>query len=678
MLMRNIRKQKISNNFAFVGEYFTNYQFSGKRREDKANSRELQRPVAAGEGCEDKYSLQHDFVNGFRIMSDCWGLTGREIDGLVARSEMVIMDLFRLSVPGFRLVAKKMQQHGARFRGCAFGERDTGCDWKAHPGYFRGRREAAAWYKKWLIEEPMNNLPPVKGGGPLNRLQSDLLPGGNLAEYIRRGLPDKSLHFIAHAASTMLLHHYLEWGFDSIWLERGNGLSNYQMGIAFARGAARQYRRDWGLDISAWEAVCGLRMPAHYTASGKSVNGPSADLMFRCWILGYLAGADFVMQEMTDAAFWRQPKRRRRISPAGRMAQKFMRFVKTDCPDRGRPYVPAALMLEHDHGWDAPRWKHRYQVWGNKVPYEHGDFMIENFFKWAFPGCMEVGREFMKTFNPDLPWQSNRDYQRKILRGFDVRPFEKALAPSRWGDSFDVVLENCPLRALEQYQAVFVLGRLKLNRTLCRKLFQYVENGGTLAVNVRQIPDELANEFGYKIISRVRWTQQDSVCKICGAAMPEGNYEYTAVAPAGAEVAACNRDERDPLALRRRLGRGVVWITTPHYNHEIGCYNFTNICGHALDHVMQPLMPVEIVGPPVEYMVNARGGDWLVTLSNNSRKAWRGTIRVPDRAGRHYGAVEDLLARRPVAAARKGGALHFNARIPPFKLKIFRVEGGEN
>ncbi len=483
--------KKKQNDFAFVGEYFTNYDFSGPRREDKVNSRELQLAVAEAER-EDQPALRHSLMNGFRIGSDCWGLTGREIDGLVARSDMVIMDLFRLSIPGFRLVARKMRQHGARFRGCAFGERDTGCNWNAHPGYFRDRRAAAAWYKKWLIEEPMNKLPPVKGGGPLNRLKSELLPGGNLAEYIRRGLPDKSLHLIAHGASVMLLHHYLEWGFDSIWLERGNGLSNYQMGIAFARGAARQYGREWGLDISAWEAVCGLRMPAHYTASGKCVNGPSADLMFRCWILGYLSGADFVMQEMTDAAFWRQPKRRRRLSPAGHYAQKFLRFAKTDCPDRGRPHVPVALMLEHDHGWDAPRWKYRYQVWGNKVPYEHGDFMIENFFQWAFPGCMAVGREFMKTFDPDLPWSSNRDYQRKIMNGFDVRPFEKALAPSRWGDAFDVVLENCPLRVLEKYKAVFILGRLLLNQKLFQKLSKYVEHGGTLMVNVRQIPDELA------------------------------------------------------------------------------------------------------------------------------------------------------------------------------------------
>ncbi len=667
-------KRKQKNSFAFIGEYFTNYKIAGPKYEDKNNRRELQRQAAEIE-TEAGHVFRHQLGTGFRIMSDAWGLTGGEIDGLVANSDMLIMDLFRLSVRGFQLAVKKMRQHGLKFQGCAFGERDTGCNWNAHPGYFRGRREAAAWYKKWLIEEPMNKLPPVKGGGPLKRLKSALLPGGSLAEYIRRGLPGKPMHFIAHAASTMLLHHYLEWGFDSIWLERGNGLSNYQFGIAFARGAARQYRRRWGLDISAWEAVCGLRMPVHYTASGKCVNGPTADLMFRFWMLGYLSGADFVMQEMTDTAFWRQPQRQRRLSPAGRMAQRFMRFVKAECPDRGRPHVPVALMLEHDHGWDAPRWKYRYQVWGNKVPYEHGDFMIENFFKCAFPGCLDVGHEFMKTFHPGLPWQSNRDYQRKIRQGFDVRPFEKALAASRWGDSFDVVLENCPARILRQYGAVVILGRLMLNRVLCKKLLNYAEDGGTLVVNVRQVPDDLTRLFGYTILSRVRWTQQDSVCKICGQALPEGNYEYTAVAPQNAEIIAINKDEKDPLALRKQTGRGSIWVTTPHYNHEIGCYNFMNICGHVLDHAFQPLMPVEIEGPPVEYLVNIRANDMLLTLSNNSPDAWRGRIRLPAHLARDCRAVRELLGGAVTAMQQEKGAVVFTAEIPPFKLKVFILAG---
>ncbi len=138
-------------------------------------------------------------------------------------------------------------------------------------------------------------------------------------------------------------------------------------------------------------------------------------------------------------------------------------------------------------------------------------------------------------------------------------------------------------------------------------------------------------------------------------------------------MAAFNRDDHDPLALRRRLGRGAVWITTPHYNHEIGCYKFMNICGHALDHVMQPLMPVEIDGPPVEYMVNIREKDMLVTLSNNSKNDWRGTVRMAGAAGRHSGGVADLLENQPVVAVRHSGTLRFRTRIPPFKLKIFRV-----
>ena len=40
-----------------------------------------------------------------------------------------------------------------------------------------------------------------------------------------------------------------------------------------------------------------------------------------------------------------------------------------------------------------------------------------------------------------------------IRSGFDTRPYESmVLTHSPWGDSFDVVLENCPLEALKKYR----------------------------------------------------------------------------------------------------------------------------------------------------------------------------------------------------------------------------------
>ncbi len=663
----------MSMKFVFSNEYFTNYNAAGEKFEDK----ELQKRIIGTAEREAESTRKFGLGNGFRILTDLWGLTEKEIDEAMGWTDLVIIDLFRLSAEGFALALKKMKQYGPKLFGCAFGERDNGCDWDAHRGYFRDRSEAAAWYRKWLLEEAFVGYRRGDGRpeeqGLLKAQTSDLLVGGNLAEHIRQGLPDKRLHFIAQAGSTMLLHHYLEWGFDGVWLERNAGLSNFQFGIAFLRGAAGQYDRIWGLDLSAWEAVCGENLPLHYNAKGERVDGPTEDLLFREWIVAYLSGADFVHQEMTDMAFWLPPREKRKLSPCGGKARQFMKFAMEKCPERGKQYVPVAVMLEHDHGWDAPRWKFPFQVWGNKVPYEHGDFMIGNFFRWAFPGCLEVGREFMKTFQPDLPWESDEEYRRKCREGLDVRPFEKALSYSRWGDSFDVVLENCPARVLNDYRAVIVLGRLTVDRALGRKLLDFAAAGGTVVINTRQIPDGLAGDFGYRVLDHYKWTQQPSTCRICGRTMPEGNFEYTWAAPENSEVIAATGDGKDPLAFSKRCGNGELLVTTPHYNHEIGCVDFMRICRHLLDHLMKRLMIVDIEGAPVEYLVNSREKDMLVTLVNNSPEMWKGKVTVPSGAGGDYTGAEDILLGRSLASIREKDSLGFTVEIPPFGVSVCRV-----
>ena len=107
---------------------------------------------------------------------------------------------------------------------------------------------------------------------------------------------------------------------------------------------------------------------------------------------------------------------------------------------------------------------------------EAGDHMITNFFRAAFAAWPAYHVKWdeklpcQKKYYGDWWDKSNAEVVAAARSGeLPVENLEQDfyLGSSRWGDSFDALLENCPPEALRQYPVAFLLGRVKLRGRVC-------------------------------------------------------------------------------------------------------------------------------------------------------------------------------------------------------------------
>ncbi|MBI2951767.1 hypothetical protein HYY27_06720, partial [bacterium] len=150
------------------------------------------------------------------------------------------------------------------------------------------------------------------------------------------------------------------------------------------------------------------------------------------------------------------------LSPLGRLHVEAQEFAY-DHPVRGVPYMPVALMLDEDHGWNQPRHLYRKDqdhVWGN-IPYSRLDYQIDNFFRWVYPGY-----EVCSTYRDERGYITNT-------------PF---------GDLFEVILSSASPGCLEKYRVVILLGDLKVEgrEGLAERLRDFLEGGGVVVAGTDQ------------------------------------------------------------------------------------------------------------------------------------------------------------------------------------------------
>ena len=108
-------------------------------------------------------------------------------------------------------------------------------------------------------------------------------------------------HYEAYAA---------EWGARCIGLEVGENIAFTQSKLAFARGASRQWRRPWSLQVSPWfSGACTTSGPLRQEAGGaRGLDaGHSLSLYTRLWTHAWFAGAAMVTPENSLAIFFDQP-----------------------------------------------------------------------------------------------------------------------------------------------------------------------------------------------------------------------------------------------------------------------------------------------------------------------------------------------------------------------------------
>lgn len=255
-------------------------------------------------------------------------------------------------------------------------------------------------------------------------------------------------------------HHYAgENGFDILGSEIGENINSYQLHIALNRGAARQYQTPWFIDFSMWHGAgildySDVGVWGEYSGSDR---GHSLSVFERSMLMSYMAGADSLVMEAGDViCFYSDGS----VSPYGEVCRKLYAFTQSH--DIGVSYTPYALILDYYHGmYSGFDGKNAFYYF----PYNDGDNFTWSMVDSIWKGGWEV--------------QSSGDESGVMVN-------------NKWGDTFDMVLQNVSAELCATYPVMIMTGDTTLSDEEVEKYTTYVENGGTLVLNTaysKQFPD---------------------------------------------------------------------------------------------------------------------------------------------------------------------------------------------
>ena len=150
-----------------------------------------------------------------------------------------------------------------------------------------------------------------------------------------------------------------EWGCRMSGIEVGENISFTQSKFAFARGASRQWAVPWSVQMSPWWNG--------YETTYSTLNyGHSLSLYERMLKHGWFAGAAWLTPENSeDIIFTYGTPGYGTTSWGGALAQVYA-FINSH--DRGIPYTPVAVVLDHYAGYNG----YSHKAWGT-LPFTAGD-----------------------------------------------------------------------------------------------------------------------------------------------------------------------------------------------------------------------------------------------------------------------------------------------------------------
>jgi hypothetical protein len=269
--------------------------------------------------------------------------------------------------------------------------------------------------------------------------------------------PWRKLITALSAGSNAWVHALAEWGSGSVGLETAAGMPNFAARIAFARGAARQFGRDYlyyhapnfGDTASTFTATQNLGGPAawFHTRYGL-VFGPSIAWYRKSLFLEWLGGAGAIYFEQGYDQFFQPGPGAHpvELTPIGRVTDAFLRFASAHV-DRGEPVAPVALLLDPAHGWDDTLYQPR---------------------AWNLDGDADV----LKPNAADQSITQTLDalyYPNALVQGEPATAERQAFVHAMLGDGVDVLTatENAPVM---RYRVLALAGRVDVPQLLVRRI----------------------------------------------------------------------------------------------------------------------------------------------------------------------------------------------------------------
>ena len=267
-------------------------------------------------------------------------------------------------------------------------------------------------------------------------------------------------HYEAYAA---------EWGARCLGLEVGENIAFTQSKLAFARGASRQWQKPWSVQVSPWfSGACTTSGPLR--KEGKDARGLDAghSLSFyeRMWLHAWFAGAAMVTPENSIAIFFQKPEAPWTLTSHGRKAVEVFSFMQNQ--NRGVPYTPVAVVLDHLAGYNA----YMDKPWGILKP-TPGDREVRDLFDHQlFPGSDHIHTNSFPS-NPEFSY----------------------LRPTSYGEIFDVLLTSVPPEILPTYPVILLAGDIEFDNAFLCELEKALRRGSRILMSPRH-RDALGTEFG--------------------------------------------------------------------------------------------------------------------------------------------------------------------------------------
>lgn len=341
---------------------------------------------------------------------------------------------------------------------------------------------------------------------PLSSNRSRMEAYAHYRGWLGQTYADHHNYMITMSSACMGCHYGGELGTRMMAVELAQALPSNVLLMSFCRGAAKQY----DLLFLTVPSVYGSRGGEPYTiglqcyperaitATTDRLAGPehgaSRGLLKRLWWFSYMSGASVTGFESgyfpcdatgkypgcEGALELNMPFKRSDVfahfTPLGWTHWEALQACRQH-PLRGVPYIPIAVMLPLEHGWSPEGPFYGIQkncVWGN-IPYNAGDWQIDKFFSWVYPGC---------NLAHNLPCCDERGI----------------ITNTPFGDLFDVILTNASEGCLAKYQAVFLIGSVDVEADLALKtrLQNFADHGGTVISDTAQWPKSCRKSGGGK------------------------------------------------------------------------------------------------------------------------------------------------------------------------------------
>ncbi len=259
-----------------------------------------------------------------------------------------------------------------------------------------------------------------------------------------------------------------EWGARCIGLELGENIAFTQSKLAFARGASKRWQLPWSVQVSPWMHGAVTTSGPLRTEAGDARGldaGHSLSFYERMWLHAWFAGAAMVTPENSIAIFFEKPEAPWTLTSHGRRAAEVFALMQRH--DRGVPYTPVAIVLDHLAGYNG----YMDKPWGILEP-TPGDRELRDLFDHQlFPGADHIHA----PPDPDNPEASY-------------------LRPTPYGEIFDVLLTNAAPEMLPTYPAILLAGDIQFEHAFLGELEKALRRGSRVLMSERH-RDALGKEF---------------------------------------------------------------------------------------------------------------------------------------------------------------------------------------